>query len=65
MTQLFLPSGSFLTTSRWKENNMTQTEEHSGLVEYSKESLEAYLKTLSKDDPKVELVKAFIKSIKD
>jgi hypothetical protein len=44
---------------------MTQTEEHSGLVEYSKESLEAYLKTLSKDDPKVELVKAFIKSIKD
>jgi len=44
---------------------MTQTTEYSELIEYSKESLEAYIKTLSKNDPKITVVKAFIKSIKD
>jgi hypothetical protein len=35
------------------------------LIEYSKESLEEYLKTLPQNDPKVDVVKYLIKSLKD
>lgn len=41
-----------------------QTKEIS-LIEFSKESLEEYLKTLSNDDPKVDVVKYMIKSLED
>ena len=44
---------------------MTQTNEYSKLIEYSKESLEKYIKTLPQHDPKIKVIKALIKSIED
>jgi len=46
------------------DTNKSDTTEYS-LIEYSAESLKAYLKSLPTTDPKVDVVKAMIKSIKD